>query len=87
MVLVSLSLDRFRRSPGIQAFLRGLQPAVVGLMAAATATLVRHGVQDAPGTVVAVAAFLLLWRLRVNPMWIVLAAGALGAAQALLTRS
>jgi chromate transporter len=87
VVLVSLSLDRFRRSPGIQAFLRGLQPAVVGLMAAATATLARHGVQDAPGAVVAVAAFLLLWRLRVNPMWVVLGAGALGVAQALLARS
>ena len=86
MVLVSLSLDRFRRSPGIQAFLRGLQPAVVGLMAAATATLARHGVQDAPGAVVAVAAFLVLWRLRVNPMWIVLGAGTLGAAWVLLPR-
>ncbi len=84
VVLVSLSLDRFRRSPGIQAFLRGLQPAVVGLMAAATATLVRHGVQDVPGAVVAVAAFLLLWRLRVNPMWVVLGAGTLGAAWVLL---
>ena len=87
MVLVSLSLDRFRSSPGIQAFLRGLQPAVVGLMAAATATLARHGVQDALGAVVAVAAFLLLWRLRVNPIWIVLGAGTLGVAQALLARS
>lgn len=84
VVLVSLSLDRFRSSPGIQAFVRGLQPAVVGLMAAATATLARHGVQDAPGVVVAVAAFLLLWRTRVNPVWIVLGAGTLGAAWALL---
>jgi chromate transporter len=86
VVLVSLSLDRFRRSPGIQAFLRGLQPAVVGLMAAATATLVRHGVLDGPGAVVAGAAFLLVWKLRVNPMWVVLGAGALGAAWALLPR-
>ena len=87
VVLVSLSLDRFRRSPGIQAFLHGLQPAVVGLMVAATATLARHGVQDAPGAVVAVGAFLLLWRLSVNPVWVVLGAGALGVAQALLARS
>jgi chromate transporter len=86
VVLVSLSLDRFRNSPGIQAFLRGLQPAVAGLMAAATVTLARHGVQDVPGAVVAVAAFLLLWRLRVNPMWVVLGAGTLGAVGALLPR-
>ena len=86
VVLVSLSLDRFRDSPGIQAFLLGLQPAVVGLMAAATATLVRHGVRDVPGAAVAVAAFLLLWRLRVNPIWLVLGAGTLGAVWALLLR-
>jgi chromate transporter len=84
VVLVSVSLDRFRRSPGVQAFLDGLQPAVVGLMAAATATLVRNGVHDALAAVVALAAFLLLWRLRVNPLWVVLGAGALGAVQALV---
>jgi chromate transporter len=84
VLLVSVSLDRFRSSPGIQAFLRGLQPAVVGLMAAATATLVRHGVHGALAAAVAVAAFLLLWRLRVNPLWVVSGAGALGVAQALL---
>jgi chromate transporter len=87
VALVSLSLDRFRHSPGLQAFLGGLQPAVVGLMAAATATLARHGVQDAAGAVVAVAAFLLLWRLRLNPLWVVLGAGTLGVVQALLSRA
>jgi chromate transporter len=87
VLLVGVSLDRFRASPGIQAFLRGLQPAVAGLMAAATATLVRHGVRDALAAGVAAAAFLLLWRLRVNPMWVVLGAGLLGVVRALLARA
>jgi hypothetical protein len=43
-------------------------------------------VQDAAGAVVALVAFLLLWRLRLNPMWIVLGAGTLGAGWALLAR-
>jgi chromate transporter len=84
VALVSASLERFRGSPGVQAFLRGLQPAVVGLMAAATTTLARNSVHDALAGGVAVAAFLLLWRLRVNPLWVVLGAGALGIAQALV---
>ena len=87
VVLVSLSLDRFRSSPGIQAFLDGLKPAVVGLMAAATVLLLRHAVVDWMGAAMAAAAFLLLWRARVNPVWIVLGAGGLGVAQALLTRA
>jgi chromate transporter len=87
IVLVSLSLDRFRGSPGIQAFLSALRPAVVGLMAAATATLVRHGVVDLQGVVVAVAALLFSWRVRLNPLWIVLGAVALGVAGTLLPGS
>ena len=86
VTLVGASLERFRRAPGVQAFLQGLQPAVVGLMAAATATLVRHGVHDVAGVVVAVVSFLLLWRTRLNPMWVVLATGVLGAVVGLLPR-
>ncbi len=86
VLLVCLSLDRFRASPGIQAFLKGIQPAVVGLMGAATVTLAQNGVRDALAAGVAVAALLLLWRGRLNPLWVVLGAGALGAARALLLR-
>jgi chromate transporter len=87
VLLVSISLDRFRSSPGIQAFLKGIQPAVVGLMAAATAALVRNGVHDALAVGVAVVSFFMLWRLRVNPLWVVLGAGVLGVAQVVLMRS
>jgi chromate transporter len=87
VLFVSISLDRFRSSPGIQAFLRGIQPAVVGLMVAATATLVRHGVHDAPAVGVALLSFFLLWRLRVNPLWVVLGAGLLGVAQVALSHA
>jgi len=87
VMLVSAWLERFRAAAGIQAFLRGLQPAVVGLMSAATATLARHGVHDALATGVALVSFLLLWRARINPAWVVLGAGLLGVAQSLLLRT
>ena len=61
------SIERFRENHGVQAFLHGIQPAVVGLMFAAAAVLFKNGVLNWVGAVVAVLSFLLLWRWRLNP--------------------
>ncbi|MBI5711550.1 MAG: chromate efflux transporter [Candidatus Eisenbacteria bacterium] len=83
-LLVSSSIERFRSALAVQAFLHGLQPAIVGLLLAAAATLARHGVRDPLAAGVAVAALLLLWRWRLNPTWVVLGAAVLGVAESLL---
>ena len=82
VLLVSSSLERFRTAFGVQAFLNGLQPAVAGLMVAATVSLARNGLTGWVGWALAAIAFLLLVRWRLNPMWVVLGAATLGILEA-----
>lgn len=78
VLLVSSSMERFRTTLTVQAFLDGIQPAVVGLMMAAAISLARNGITDWPGAALAAIAFVLLVRWRLNPMWVVLGAALLG---------
>lgn len=84
VLLVGASVDRFRKNRVVQAFLHGIQPAVVGLMFAAAWVLLRHGVSDAVGVVLAAASFVLLWRWRVTPVWVLLGSCAVGIVAHLL---
>jgi chromate transporter len=77
-MVVGLSVERFRRSATLQAFLGGVQPAVVGLMFAAAWLLARHGVQQWPGAAIGVLAFLLIWLWRISPARVLLGAAAIG---------
>jgi chromate transporter len=75
VVLVGGWLARVRSRRPVRAALRGLTPAVVGLMTAATLTLG----QSLAGPVelgLAAAALLTLARFRVNPAWVMLLGGA-----------
>jgi chromate transporter len=74
------SVERFRSSPVVAGALRGLAPAVIGMLAAATFSLGKSGLDGALGAAVAVVSFLvLLWR-PVSPLWPLLAGGALHVA-------
>ena len=71
--------DALRRRDGVQAALRGINAAVVGLLLAALYTPVWTGAIHAPGDfAVGLGAFLLLVFWRVPP-WLVVLLGALGA--------
>ena len=78
------SVKRVRQSPGVQAFLHGIQPAVVGLMFAAAVALARSGIDDWPGVVVAVTSLLLLWRWKLAPVYVLSGAAVLGVVWRLL---
>jgi chromate transporter len=67
-------LARVHSRRPVRAALRGLTPAVVGLMAAAAVTLGRS-LEGAPELAIAAAALLVLARFRVNPAWIMLLGG------------
>jgi chromate transporter len=67
-------LARVRSRRPVRAALRGLTPAVVGLMAAAALTLGRS-LEGPPEVAIAAAALLVLARFRVNPAWIMLLGG------------
>jgi chromate transporter len=69
------SLRRFRSNRQVQSFLRGVTPAVVGLLVAAAWSIGRAGIHSWPGLTIFVIAGAVLLRFRVNPFWVILGAG------------
>ena len=84
-VVAGAWLDRWRRARMVKAALRGLVPAVVGMMAAAAIALARAGIPDEAGIVLAVVAFVAVAKYKVNPALIVLGAGGVRALFAFAT--
>lgn len=76
-VAAGSSLRRFRSNELVQSFLRGVTPAVVGLLVAAALSIGRAGIHTWVGLVIAAAAVFLLVRFRPNAFWIILGAGVL----------
>jgi chromate transporter len=74
-VAAGSSLRRFRSNGLVQSFLRGVTPAVVGLLVAAAVSIGRAGIHTWVGLVIAAAAVFLLVRFRPNAFWIILGAG------------
>lgn len=74
-VAAGSSLRRFRANRQVQAFLRGVTPAVVGLLIAAAWSIGHAGIRTWLGLILAVIAALVLLRFRVNPFWVILGAG------------
>ena len=71
------SLRRFRGNEIVQSFLRGVTPAVVGLLVAAALSIGRAGIHTWIGLLIAAAAIFVLVRFRPNAFWIILGAGVL----------
>ncbi len=71
------SLRRFRANRQVQAFLRGVTPAVVGLLIASAWSIGRAGIHTWTGLVIVVLAVAVLLRFRPNPFWVIFGAGAL----------
>src|SRR5262245_38478001 len=76
-VIAGASLNRFRTNHQVQAFLSGVAPAVVGMLAAAGVSLARSGLNSTLSFGVATTAFLLMLRAKLNPVVIILGCGAL----------
>jgi chromate transporter len=69
------SLRRFRTNGLVQSFLRGVTPAVVGLLVAAALSIGRAGIHTWIGLSIAIAAAIVLIRFRPNAFWVILGAG------------
>jgi chromate transporter len=69
------SLRRFRSNQFVQSFLRGVTPAVVGLLVAAALSIGRAGIHTWIGLSIALAAVVVLIRYRPNAFWIIMGAG------------
>lgn len=73
-------VPRLRRSPWMSGLLDGVNVAALGLMAAVTWELGRSAIIDPLTAILALAAAVLLIRLKVNSAWLVLGGGLVGLA-------
>ena len=69
------SFKRFRTNRQTQAFLRGVAPAVTGLLAAAAWSVARAGIHTVIGATMAVVILIILLRYRPNAFWVLMGAG------------
>jgi chromate transport protein ChrA len=69
------SFRRFRTNRQMQAFLRGVAPAVTGLLVAAAWSVGRSGIHTMIGLAMAVIITVILLRYRPNAFWILIGAG------------
>jgi chromate transporter len=76
-VIAGSSLARFHSNRIVQSFLKGVTPAVVGLLVAAGISIGRSGIHSWVGMVIAVVAGAILVRYRPNAIWVILGAGLL----------
>lgn len=76
-VIAGSSLARFHTNKLLQSFLKGVTPAVVGLLVAAGISIGRSGIHTWVGLLIAIMAGVILVRFRPNPIWVILGAGIL----------
>lgn len=69
------SFQRFRANRQMRAFLRGVAPAVTGLLAAAAWSVARSGIHTFIGAAMAVGILVILLRYRANPFYMLMGAG------------
>ncbi len=76
-IIAGTSINRFRTNFLVQAFLAGVAPAVVGMLAAAGVSLAKNGLNTSLSYGVATLAFLLMLRAKLNPVVIIFGCGLL----------
>ncbi|MEP6741120.1 MAG: chromate transporter [bacterium] len=79
-VVAGSSLARFHTNKIVQSFLKGVTPAVVGLLVAAGISIGRAGIHTWAGLAIAILAGVVLIRYRPNAIWVILGAGLLRVA-------
>ena len=87
VALVGPWIPRLRRSPAAQAFLRGVNAAVVALILAVGVALFRSAVVDIWTAAILLAGLVVLLRLRLDTVWLVLGGAACGLAHYLIVGS
>ena len=80
------SLRRFRTNRQMQAFLRGVAPAVTGLLVAAAWSVARAGIHTIVGAMMAFVILVILLRYRPNAFYVLMGAGLFRFALAVLWR-
>jgi chromate transporter len=76
-IAAASSLRRFRSNVQVQSFLRGIAPAVVGLLVAAALSIGEAGIHTWIGFSIMLVAIFTLVRFRPNAFWVIVGAGVL----------
>jgi chromate transporter len=84
IALIGPWIPRLRRSPTAQAFLRGVNAAVVALILAVSLTLFRAAIVDVWTALILLVGLIALLLLRINTLWLVVGGAACGLLHYLL---
>lgn len=84
IALIGPWIPRLRRSPVAQAFLRGVNAAVLALIIAIAFVLLRAALTDALAALILAAALVALLRFRADAIWLVASGAIIGLARYLL---
>lgn len=79
VTIVSHYYVQFRNSWLVNASFQGIRPAVMGLLAAVAVTIGRESLSDIPTILIAVSSFSVIVFTKIDPTFIILGAGILGA--------
>ena len=74
-IAAASSLRRFRNNEQVQSFLRGIAPAVIGLLVAAALSVGRAGIHSWVGLSIMILAMFTFIRFRPNAFWVIFGAG------------
>lgn len=70
--------NRIAQQPIVQGFITGVKPAIVGMLFSATVFIGSKSIIDYRTAILAVISFILLYRFKVDPIWLILGGGFLG---------
>ena len=82
--VLSHIMPPLKKSPWARAFLDGVNIASLGLMAGVAWELGRAGVVDIFTIILALSSLILVFRFKVNSIWLIIAGGALGVVYKLI---
>lgn len=75
ILLIAMFFHRFIDIPWVAAMFRGIRPAVVALIAVPTFNLAKRSNITLSNVWIPLVSALLIWKMGVNPIWIIIAAG------------
>jgi chromate transporter len=78
MVIASHVLDRIKQSPVIKAMLRGIRPAVIGMIVSAVVLVGMSAQHQWPSLVIFAGALFAQVKFKLDVVWIIPSAGLLG---------
>lgn len=77
-LLVSVYYNRFKHLKQVNRVIRGIRPAVMGLIAAACFNIGKVSIVDIKGVIIALLVFAGVYKLKLNPIIAILFSGVLG---------